>query len=66
MLVGARQNPKGAVLVLPGEAGGPVQAVPLPMALAMLHPADAVAIFCVQERAFGKSDLPKPPDSDEL
>jgi hypothetical protein len=66
VLVGARQNPKGAVLVLPGDAGGPVQTVPLLMALTLVHSANAVEILCMQERAFGSSGLPKPSHVDEL
>ncbi|MCX5757985.1 MAG: hypothetical protein NTU83_05685 [Candidatus Hydrogenedentes bacterium] len=65
VLVGARQNSKGAVLVLPGDAGGPVQTVPLPMELTLVHSANVVEILCMQERAFGSSDLPKPSDVDE-
>ena len=63
VLVGARQNPKGAVLVLPGDAGAPVQTVPLPMALTLVHCANAVEIMCVQERAFGNNGLPQPSES---
>lgn len=65
VLVGPRQNPKGAVLVLPGEAGGPVQTVPLAMALALVSAAYTVEILCMQERAFGGNSLPKPPQIDE-
>lgn len=65
VLVGARQNPKGAVLVLPGEAGAPVQTAPFPTALALVHPANAVEILCMQERVFGNSGLPKAPDIGE-
>jgi len=65
VLVGARQNPKGAIVVLPGEAGGAVQTLPLSMALNLIHPAHVIEILCMQERAFGGSGLPKPPDIGE-
>jgi len=60
VLVGARDNPKGAVLVVPGESAGQVQTQPLQSALALFHPGFAVNVLCMQERIFGKSGL-KPP-----
>jgi hypothetical protein len=60
VLVGARDNPKGAVLVLPGEAAGEVEAVPLSSGLAWLSPGQALDLLCMQERIFGKSGLTPP------
>jgi hypothetical protein len=68
VLVGPRQNPKGAVVVLPGNASGEVQTIPLGAALPLLHPGNVFEILCVQERAFGKSGLaafPEPTESYE-
>ncbi|HNR36019.1 MAG TPA: hypothetical protein PKO36_12620 [Candidatus Hydrogenedentes bacterium] len=50
---------------MPGEAGGAVQTLPLSMALNLIHPAHVIEILCMQERAFGGSGLPKPPDIGE-
>ena len=60
VLVGARDNPKGAVLVLPGESAGQVQTQPLQLALPLLDPDFALSVLCMQERVFGTSGL-KPP-----
>lgn len=60
MLVGARENPKGAVVVLPSGPGGALKATPLQDCLASLSPAQVIEVACMQERIFGDSSLPAP------
>lgn len=60
VLIGARDNPKGATLVLAGKEGGAVQAIALGQGLGLLHPATVVDILCMQERLFGGVGLPRP------
>jgi hypothetical protein len=60
VLIGPRENPRGATLVLPGEGGGPVRAVPLAQGLGLLHPQTVIDIICMQERLYGKSNLTPP------
>lgn len=60
VVVGARQNPKGAVLVLPGESDGQVQTFALSDAVGLMHPSQVIDILCIQERAFGQSGLTPP------
>lgn len=57
VLVGPRNNPKAAVVVVAGEKSGPVTTMPLPDALEMLHPSVLIDILASQERAFGTSGL---------
>ncbi len=57
VLVGSRDNPKGAMLVLASQASQGAQAVPLIEGSRFLHPRQVVEILCVQERAFGTSGL---------
>ena len=57
VLVGSRDNPKGAMLVLLAEGAGGAQAVALSQALSALHPRQVVEVLCAQERAFGASGL---------
>lgn len=64
VLVGARQNPKGAAVVLPGEGGGPPKTVLLSEALHMLHLQQLADLLCMQERAFGDAGLPSPAELD--
>ena len=63
VLVGARDNSKGAVLVLPGEGTGQVQALPLQSGWAWLQPGQALDVLCMQERIFGKSGLAPPKET---
>jgi hypothetical protein len=63
VLVGARDNPKGAVLVLPGETVGQVQTEPLQSAWVRLRPDHALGVLCMQERAFGKNGLKAPTET---
>ncbi len=65
VLVGPRDNPKGASLVLPGEEGGKVRAVPLMEGVGLLHPQVVVDIICTQERVFGELGLDSPFDTAE-
>lgn len=60
VLVGARQNPKGAAVVLPGEGGAGPQTMMLAGALTLFHPRQLTDILCTQERVFGQSNLPPP------
>jgi hypothetical protein len=57
VLVGSRDNPKGAMLVLPGEGSGDAQAIEFSDAVHLLLPRDVVELLCAQERAFGASGL---------
>jgi len=60
VLVGPRENPKGATLVLPAEGGGPVRALPLAEGIELLHPETVIDIICMQERVYGETDLESP------
>ena len=60
MLVGARSNPKAAVLVVPAQEAGKIQTIPLSAGLDSLHPQTLVDILSMQERIFGKSGLTLP------
>lgn len=62
VLVGSRQNVKGAVLVAP-EEGGTVQTMPLASGVHLLHPAHLLEVLCMQERAFGANGVPPLPES---
>jgi hypothetical protein len=62
VIVAARDNPKGAMLIAPGENPGEVRPVPLREHLDSLEPSALVEILCMQERVFGNAPLP-PPDS---
>ena len=57
VLVGGRDNPRGAVMVMPGEGTAGAQAVPLNEHRGLLHPRQVVEVLCAQERAFGSSGL---------
>lgn len=61
VLVGGRDNPQGALLVLAPEGGGPAKPAALSDCLDRLHPQDVVEALCMQERVFGESGL-QPPD----
>jgi hypothetical protein len=58
VIVGPRDNPKGAVLVLPAGEDNQVSAAPLASCLDRIDPKTLVEILCAQERQFGSSDLP--------
>jgi len=57
VLVGSRNNAKGAVVIMPADNGGAVKTIPLAEALDAFHPATVVDIVAMQERAFGNSGL---------
>lgn len=60
VLVGPKENPKGATLVLPPEGGGALKTLSLAEGLALLRPGAAVDIICMQERVFGTTGLEAP------
>lgn len=61
VLIGPRDNPKGAVLVIPSTNGGKqVETLALSDAAELLHPACVVETMSRQERVFGNSGLPAP------
>jgi len=57
VLVGPRENPKGAVIVIAG-AGGVVDTRPVSAHLDYLPAAVVAEVLCMQERVFGASGLP--------
>ena len=60
VLVGARENPKGAMVLVPGSVPASVDTRPLEQHLDHLAPMTIVEIICMQERLFGESGLPVP------
>ena len=64
VLVGARDNPRGAAVAVRRADTGAVETVPLAALYDALHPMDLTAVLCMQERVFGASPLP-PPELDE-
>lgn len=62
VLVGGRENPRGAALVLPAADGG--KPVPAPLADHLEHVPKTllIEILCMQERVFGAAGLPIPED----
>lgn len=61
VIVGARANPKGVMLIAPGLLPGEMRPVPLREHLDALSPAQLIEVLCMQERVFGEAPLP-PPD----
>ena len=59
-IVGPRDNPRGAMVLLPGE-GGSVKKQSLADFADQLTPKRYIEILCMQERIFGDSGLPTPP-----
>ena len=59
VIVGPRENPKGAIIVLGGEGGGVMDAKPVDTHLDHLTPVTVAEIICTQERVFGAAGLPK-------
>jgi hypothetical protein len=57
VLVGSRENSKGAMLVLATEEPSGARAIPFLDAVSLLHPRNVVEVLCAQERAFGASGL---------
>jgi hypothetical protein len=60
VLVGARDNAKGAILVFPGVNNEGVEKLALSSGVELLHPQHVTEILCMQERAFGNSGLTPP------
>lgn len=60
VIVGARENPKGAVVVIADTAPGGVDTQPLEAHIDHLSPAVVAEIMCMQERLHGASGLPAP------
>lgn len=54
VIVGARDNPRGAMLVLPATDA---QDVRVADSIDLLHPRQLVEVLCAQERMFGSSGL---------
>lgn len=63
VLAGGRNNPKGAVFLLPAGSAGKVKTVPFADAFHLLSSAAIVDVLCIQERAFGDSGLTPPPET---
>ena len=59
-LVGPRQNPKGAAIIMKASVGDDVETIPLKDAVALLSPEQMVDIICSQERVYGSSGLTTP------
>ena len=64
VVVGARENPKGASLVIAAAGGGEPERVPLADATDLISPEALIDILCTQERAFGSAGL-EPPKIEE-
>jgi hypothetical protein len=62
VLLGGRDNPKGAVLVTAARGGSPEKRV-LGGVLELLSPRQAIEILCMQQRAFGSCTHLPPPDA---
>ena len=60
VIMGARSNPKGAVIVAKSADTGEAETVPLAQGLDALNPVDAINILCMQERLHGESGLTPP------
>ena len=60
VLVGSRDNSKGAVVVVTARGSDSIQKTPLTQLLDTLAPRDVVDILCMQERVFGSSGLESP------
>jgi hypothetical protein len=65
VLVGARDNPRGAAIVM--STGTDAKPVPHPLMdhLDLVPQTTLIEILCHQERAFGSSGLTRPLDSPE-
>ncbi|HPO86222.1 MAG TPA: hypothetical protein PLN86_10235 [Candidatus Hydrogenedentes bacterium] len=60
VLIGPRNNPKGAAVVVPSQGPEKVKTLRLDEALDRFTPQDVVEILCMQERFFGASGLSVP------
>ncbi|MBN2311300.1 MAG: hypothetical protein JXR94_20150 [Candidatus Hydrogenedentes bacterium] len=61
VLVGARTNPQGAMVVVAGKGGEAVKPRPFADCVAAFTPDTVMEVYCTQERAFGDRGL-EPPD----
>ena len=61
VIVGGRDNPKGALLIAPGLVEVEMRPVPLREHLDALPAPQLIEVLCMQERVFGEAPLP-PPD----
>jgi hypothetical protein len=59
VVVGPRDNPRGAAIVRRGTDGAE-QMLVLSEALSLLRGGDIIEIYCMQERAFGGRGFPAP------
>lgn len=62
VIVGPRDNPRGAALVLPAEDGSEAEMVLLSQGAALIDAQQMVDIICMQERLHGSSGLTPPPE----
>lgn len=62
VIVGGRENPRGAVLVLPPSEGAEAESILLADSMGHLRPDQVVDIVCMQERLHGESGLNPPAD----
>lgn len=62
VIVGARQNPRGAVVVLPPAADQEAESFSLNDVLGRLTPDHVIDIVCMQERIHGDEGLRPPQD----
>ncbi|MDZ4860915.1 MAG: hypothetical protein SGI88_18220 [Candidatus Hydrogenedentes bacterium] len=60
VLVGARENPKGAIVLLMDAAVSATDTRPLESYIDQLSQAALAEILCMQERLFGPAGLPAP------
>lgn len=60
VLIGPRNNPKGAAVVVPVQGPEKVKTFRLDEVVDRLTPQDVVEILCMQERFFGASGLSAP------
>jgi len=60
VLVGPREHPKGATLVLPAQGESAIRTMPFAEGLALLRPETVVDILCIQERVFGQAGFSSP------
>lgn len=65
VLVGARDNPRGAALVMPAGAEAKPTPHPLQDQLDLVPQIALIEILCQQERAFGNAGLLPPSEADE-
>lgn len=65
VLVGGRENPRGAAIVMATEADGKPAPHPLMDHLDLVPLTGLVEILCMQERAYGEHGLSRPAELSE-